>query len=154
MFIKKVSYTNYNGESVTEEFCFNLTKAECLDLDFMYEEQGGLEAYLSDLIKTIQKDPDNAPKRPMYEFLKLMIKSSVGKKSPDGKRFIKSENVANEFLQSEAYPEFLMELLDTVNNPNGIRVFINGVLPEIPDDQRNQAIAKLKADGIDTSRLA
>ena len=148
MFIKKVSYTNYNGENVTEEFCFNLTKAECLDLDFMYEDQGGLKEYLSTLIKAIQKDPDNAPKRPMYEFLKLMIRSSVGKKSPDGKRFIKNETVANEFLQSEAYVEFLMNLLDTANNPNGIQAFMEGILPVVPEDQKQAAILQLRQEGI------
>lgn len=145
MLKKAITYKDFNGKEITEEFCFNLTQAECIDLDFMYEDRGGIKEYLKSLIKEIQDKGESAPKRPMYEFLKLIIRLSVGKKSDDGKRFVKNESVSNDFLQTEAYSEFIMGLL---NDPDGIPDFIAQVLPEVSEDQKNAARAELEKEGI------
>lgn len=146
MLKKTINYTDFDGNPVSEVFCFNLTKAECIDLDFMYEEHGGLKEYLSNLVKKIQADPDHAPKRPMYEFLKLMIRMSVGKRV--GNKFVKNDEIANEFLQTEAYSEFLMDLLNTEKNPNGVEEFMSGILPEISEEQKQAAISQMENEGI------
>lgn len=146
MLKKTITYTNFDGVEQTEEFCFNLTKAELVDLDFEYESFGGTREYLKGLIKDIQARGDAAPKKPMYEFIKKLVKMSVGKKSPDGRRFVKSEDIANDFLQTEAYVEFIMDLL---SNPDGIPEFVQAIVPQVSPEDRAAAKEELRKEGID-----
>lgn len=140
---KVIKYKDYEGNLVETEFFFSLSKADCTDLDFYYEEQGGLKEYLKSLIK--DKDPDSIPKRPMWEFLKVVIAKSVGKR-PIGQKFlVKDENVRNEFFYTNAFSEFVEELLDT---PSAISDFMTNVLPEIPKEDMDKAKAELAKEGI------
>lgn len=144
MIKRTITYKDFDGKSITEEFCFHMMEADFIDMDFRYEEFGGLKGYLIDLVKEIQEKGENAPKRPMYEFLKEIIRVSVGKRV--GNRFDRSQDVKDRFFQTGAYSVFLMELL---NDPDGIVSFINGVTPEVSEEQRKEAIAQLEASGIE-----
>ena len=48
MFKKTISYTDYNGKQRTEDFTFNLSKAELLEMNLSTE--GGMEAFLQKII--------------------------------------------------------------------------------------------------------
>ena len=68
-------------------------------------------------------------KRKGPEIVKIfenIIQTSYGEKSPDGKRFIKSEEATKEFTQTEAYSELIMELYSDANKA---AEFIAGILP-------------------------
>ena len=54
-------------------------------------------------------------------FLKLTVK-----KSPDGKRFIKSEELSTAFSQTEAYSQLFMEL---ATDADAAAKFVNGIIP-------------------------
>lgn len=143
MIKRTITYKDFDGNPITEDFFFHMMEADFVDLDFKYEEFGGLRGYLTQLVKDIQDKGENAPKRPMYEFLKEMISVSVGKRI--GNRFDRSQEVKDRFFQTGAYSGFLMDLL---NDPEGIPTFIDGVTPEVSADKRKEAIAQLKADGV------
>lgn len=143
MIKRTVTYKDFDGNPVSEDYCFHMMEADFVDLDFKYEEYGGLRGYLTQLVKDIQEKGENAPKRPMYEFLKEMISVSVGKRV--GNRFDRSPEVKDRFFQTGAYSGFLMDLL---NDPEGIPTFIDGITPEVSADKRKEAIAQLKADGV------
>lgn len=143
MIKRTITYKDFDGNPITEDFFFHMMEADFVDLDFKYEEYGGLRGYLTSLIKDIQEKGENAPKRPMYEFLKEMISVSVGKRI--GNRFDRSQEVKDRFFQTGAYSGFLMDLL---NDPEGIPTFIDGITPEVSADKRKEAIEKLKADGV------
>ena len=143
MIKRTVTYKDFDGNPVSEDYCFHMMEADFVDLDFKYEEYGGLRGYLTQLVKDIQEKGENAPKRPMYEFLKEMISVSVGKRV--GNRFDRSPEVKDRFFQTGAYSGFLIDLL---NEPEGIPAFIEGITPEIPDEKRQAAIAQLKEDGV------
>ena len=149
MLRKNITYRDFDGNNVVEEYCFYMMESDFIDLDFKYEEHGGLREYLKNLVKDIQEKGEKAPKRPMYEFLKEMISVSVGRKV--GTRFDRSEEVKNSFFQTGAYSAFLMELL---NNPNGIPEFLDAITPDIPEAQRKAALEELKNEGIDVSEVA
>ena len=57
-----------------------------------------------------------------------IITGSYGKKSEDGRRFIKSPELTEEFLQSAAYSALFMELISPDSEFTPID-FIKGVLP-------------------------
>lgn len=143
MLRKNITYKDFDGNPVTEEYCFHMMESDFIDLDFKYEEHGGVREYLKTLIKDIQARGDKAPKRPMYDFLKEMISLSVGKKV--GNRFDRSQNTKDEFFQTGAYSAFLMEMLE---HPDGIPEFINAITPDISDEDRQKAVEELKSEGI------
>ena len=142
MLRKNITYTDFDGMPVTEEFCFHLMEADFIDLDFKYESFGGLREYLVNLVKEIQNN-ENAPKRPMYEFLKEVIAASVGKRV--GNRFDRSQEVKDRFFQTGAYSKFIIELLDS---PDGITEFFNAITPDVPEDRKQAALKQLEQEGV------
>ena len=118
MIKKTISYTDYDGNERKEDFYFNLSKPELIEMQT--SEVGGLEKK----IEKISKEQDVAK---IIELMKEIIQKSYGVKSDDGKRFIKNQEILDEFMQSEAYSELFMEL---ATDANAASDFINGILPK------------------------
>lgn len=131
MLKKTISYTDYNGVEQKEDFYFNLSKAEIMQMEL--SSQGGLENYITSLINT----KDNAK---IVEIFKSIIRKAYGIKSPDGRRFMKSDEISDSFEQSEAYSELFMELMDADKAAD----FIAAIIPNVPQDKKEEAIAKAK----------
>lgn len=117
MITKEITYIDYNGTERKEKFYFNLTKAELMEMEM--STSGGLAEY----IKRITEAQD-APS--IMRVFKDLILRAYGEKSADGKRFIKSEALRNEFSQTEAYSQLFMEL---ATDADKAAAFINGVVP-------------------------
>lgn len=114
-----ITYTDYNGDTHTEDFYFNLNKAEIMEMQL---DANG--AY-SDYLKNIVNKQDY--KLLGEEFKKLILKA-YGIKSDDGRRFIKSEKLREEFEQTEAYVELYIQL---ATNEGAAEKFVEGVLPKV-----------------------
>lgn len=119
MLVKAIKYTDYDGVERTENFYFNLTKAELAELNLTTE--GGLQNVIQKII-----DAKNVPE--ITKWFKKIITMAYGEKSADGRRFIKSEKLTEEFLQTEAYSELFMELL---SDEKAAADFVNGMIPKI-----------------------
>ena len=117
MLKKTITYTDYNGIERTEDFRFNLSKAELAEMEM--STSGGL----TEMIERIVAAQD-APS--IIKIFKDLILKAYGEKSPDGKRFIKSEELSTAFSQTEAYSQLFMEL---ASNPDEAAKFINGIIP-------------------------
>lgn len=117
MLKKTITYKDYNGESITEDFYFNLSKAELAEMHLV--TPGGMDSLVKRII-----DTKNVPE--MVALWKKIILKAYGVKSDDGKRFIKSEELCAEFTQTEAYSELFMELL---SDETKAAAFINGIIP-------------------------
>ena len=102
MYVQKIKYTDYNGMERNETFYFNFTKAEVVEME--YGVSGGLTAVLNQISET--KD---FPK--LIAIFKDLILKAYGEKSPDGRRFIKSKELSDEFSQTEAYSELYIKLV-------------------------------------------
>lgn len=144
MFKYEIPFTDYNGVERKETHYFNLSKAELMEMEL--STQAGVEEMIRMMIAT----NDNAK---IVKTFKDLILKSYGIKSEDGRRFIKSQALREEFEQSEAYSEFFMKLL--ANEDNLQTKFINGVISgtNVPNMDEKEAIAKLKELGYDTSRI-
>lgn len=118
MLKKPITYTDFNGAEVTEDFYFNLTKAELIELEMGHE--GGL----SEALKKIVASEDG--KRIMEEFKNIILKA-YGEKSLDGKKFVKSQHLRDEFESTEAYSELFVSL---VTDPEAAAEFISGIMPQ------------------------
>ena len=117
MIVKTIKYEDYNGNVREEKFYFNLSKAEILEMEA--SKNGGLSAY----IQRIAEEQD-APK--IMELFKELLQKSYGVKSDDGKRFIKSKELTEAFVQTEAYSELFVLL---ASNADEATEFVNGVIP-------------------------
>jgi hypothetical protein len=129
MFIKKINYTDYNDVERSEDFYFNFSKAELLDLQM--KTPGGLKYQLETLVQK-QDTPS------MVEFWRSMILGAYGEKSPDGKRFIKSPALSEAFSQTEAFSNYYTELSV---NAEAASEFINALFP---DKVLNELVEDLK----------
>lgn len=120
MLKKTITYTDYDGNQRTEDFYFNLNKAELTQMELSHD--GGL-------VKTINKIVATQDAKRIVEIFKDLILKAYGEKSPDGKRFIKSSELQDGFAQTEAYSELFMEL---ATNADAAASFVNGITPPVP----------------------
>ena len=117
MLKKTIAYTDYNGVERTEDFYFNLTKAELMEMEM--STTGGL----AEMIDRIVKAQDGPA---IIKVFKDLVLKAYGEKSPDGKRFVKSDEIAIAFAQTEAYSQLFMEL---ATDPDAAAAFVNGIVP-------------------------
>lgn len=118
MIKKTIAYTDYNGVDREDDHYFNLTKAELLEMEM------GTSGGLGEMIQRIVKSQDTPA---IIKIFKDLVLRAYGVKSPDGKRFIKSEELRNEFMQTEAYSILFMEL---ATDADAAAAFINGIVPK------------------------
>lgn len=112
------TYIDYNGVECTEDFYFNLTKTEVMEMEL------GTSGGLAESIQKIVSAKD-APA--IMKVFKELVLKAYGQKSPDGKRFIKSEEISTAFSQSPAYDKIFMELS---TNAEAAAAFVNGIMPK------------------------
>ena len=124
MLKKTIKYTDYNGEERIEDFYFNLTKAEIAEMEL------GITGGFTNMVKKII-DSRDVPQ--IMSTFKDIILRAYGVKSDDGRRFIKSKELSEEFSQTEAYSELFMEL---GSNAEAASAFINGIVPKMPEDHK------------------
>lgn len=117
MLIKTITYVDYDGEERTEEFRFNLNKAELAEMELSIN--GGMEK----MLKKMFSERDGAR---IVAFFKDLVLRSYGVKSHDGKRFIKNQDLRDEFEQTEAYSDFFIEL---ATDADKAAAFVKGILP-------------------------
>lgn len=127
MLTKTITYKDYNGEERTEDFLFNLTRAEIMEMEL--SKAGGL----SETIQRITKTKDIPA---IMDIFKEMILKAYGEKSPDGKRFIKSRELSEAFSQTEAYSNLFIEL---ATDPTAASAFVNGIMP-VDANQRSSSL--------------
>lgn len=113
-----MTYSDYDDNQRTEEFCFNLTKAEIMEMEM--GTYGGMQK----MLERIVAEQDTVK---IAEMFKYIILKAYGKKSPDGKRFIKSDELREEFAQTEAYSDLFMEL---ATDADAAAAFINAIVPK------------------------
>jgi len=120
MLKRTIKYTDYDGNERSEDFYFNLSKAEVMELEM--GTTGGLTQMLNKIVAA--KDS-----KLIIETFKDIILRAYGEKSPDGKRFVKNQELRDGFAQTEAYSNLFMDL---AINADAATNFINGIVPK-PD---------------------
>ena len=117
MLKKAITYVDYNGVERTESFYFNLSKAEMIEMEF--STVGTFTSMIQNIIDA-QDEPE------LIKLFKSLILKSYGKKSADGRRFEKSEEISKDFSETEAYVILFMEL---ARDSKAASEFVNGIIP-------------------------
>lgn len=130
MLKKTITYTDYNDVTRTEDFYFNLSKAELMEMEM--STSGGLAEMIQKIVAA-QDTPS------IIKIFKELILKAYGEKSSDGKRIVKSEEISNAFAQTEAFSDLFMEL---ATDADAASAFVNGI---IPADMANRVAANSAA---------
>ena len=118
MLKKTITYVDYNDVERKEDFYFNITKAEAMEMEMSVN--GGLTALIDKIVST-----NDMPT--LASYFKELILKAYGEKSLDGKRFVKSKEISEAFSQTEAFSNLYMELL---TDDKAAADFFNGILPK------------------------
>lgn len=138
MLSKTINYEDYNGVQRTETAWFNLNKTELLKMAMDLPDG------------TLPEDPANADNnllaaqlfeklgnKGIFEFMETLVLKAYGVKSEDGRRFVKTPAMAEEFSQTPAFDAIMMEFM---TNQEAAAEFVNGVIPANVVDQMTDAI--------------
>ena len=118
MYNKTVTYKDYKGNTRTEDFYFNLNKAELVELEL--STKGGLTVMMDRIIAA----QDNTT---LFKIFKDLVSKSYGVLSDDGRKFVKNQEVLDDFMQTEAYSIIFSEL---ATNAEAAAEFFNNVIPQ------------------------
>ena len=124
MWKETITYTDYFGETRTEDFRFHLSKAECAERQ-MATAGGGYAELLKKIV-----DARDAEK--IVSYFKQFILDSYGEISEDGRRFVKSPEISKAFSETPAYEQLYMKL---ATDDEYAAKFVNGVLPA-PEEKK------------------
>lgn len=117
MIKKTITFEDYNGKTITEDYFFHLNKAELVEMEVSTKEG------LSETLKKLVASNDGGE---IIGYFKKIVLQAYGIKSEDGRRFIKSDDIRDGFVQSDAYPTLFMEL---ATDAKAATEFIAGVVP-------------------------
>lgn len=134
MYVKEMEYTDFNGVVRKEKFYFNLTKAEILDMEL--GKTGGFTEYIKKVIEA-QDTPE------LMSLFKALLLKSYGVKSDDGRRFIKNDQIREDFEQTQAFSDLYMLL---ALNDEEASNFVNGIVPadmQATEEQKVQFVKEL-----------
>lgn len=126
MLKRQITYTDFNGDTVTDTFYFNIATNELIELEV--EFSGGFTALIERIIETTD------PKRLVEEFKRLIL-LSYGEKSDDGKKFVKSDAIRADFESHAAFQTLFTEMA-TVEG--AAEKFFQGVMPKELTEKKDQ----------------
>lgn len=140
MLTKTITYTDFNDNERTEDFYFHLSEREIMNLHTKYD--GGLDGAIEAMVQS----------NDIHELLAVLqeiILLSYGVKSADGKSFVKSDEVKQQFEYSAAFSELYLDLLSDEQNAVD---FIKNLLPTKAQKriEELEAEAKPKPDVVQT----
>ncbi len=118
MLKREITYEDFNGETVTDIFYFNISKPELIEMEVEYDQ--GFSSWIQQII-------DAKDHKTLLHQFKTIVLLAYGQKSDDGKRFIKSDQLREEFSQTAAYQALFIEL---ATNDNAASTFLIAVLPK------------------------
>ena len=125
-----MTYIDFDGNERKETFYFNLTKAECMEMEM------GTTGGLSQLLRKIIDAGDNAELIAMF---KRIIMKAYGEKSEDGKYFVKNDEVRAKFEATQAYSDLYMQL--STDTEEAIK-FVENIMPPDLEDAIKEAAKK------------
>lgn len=120
MYKETVTYTDYNGNERTEDVYFNLTKSELTEMEFTL--YGG---EFSKHLETVARSDDNAE---IFKLFKMLVLKAYGQKSEDGRKFVKSEKLTEEFEQTALYDAIFYKYC---SDADAVVEFFKAIVPEV-----------------------
>lgn len=144
MFKKTVTYEDWNGVERTEDFYFNLTRVELAELEYSSIPGESMTDHITDLMKSRDMGV-------VIKTIKQMLLMSYGVKSPDGKRFVKNDEVRTAFEENPAFDILYMEL---ATDADAAAEFVAGIMPsalrdKLGDNPKQELLNRANEQAVD-----
>lgn len=144
MFKKTVTYEDWNGVERTEDFYFNLTRVELAELEYSSIPGESMTDHITDLMKSRDMGV-------VIKTIKQMLLMSYGVKSPDGKRFVKNDDVRTAFEENPAFDILYMEL---ATDADAAAEFVAGIMPsalrdKLGDNPKQELLNRANEQAVD-----
>lgn len=136
MLKKTITFEDLDGKPITEDFYFHLYESEVVEMEL--GKKGGLTEY----IKRVVAEEDGEK---LVSIFKDLLTRTVGKKSEDNRKFIKNQEIIDDFVQTDAYSKLFVEL---ATDAGQAAAFVNGIVPASMQEavkKNNQTISELPA---------
>lgn len=152
MLRKSITYTNpFTEQEVTEEHYFHISKADMVEMEMeaantKYTKKDAApdeDAELTGFRAKIQRMVDAEDTKQLLDLIKDFVHRSYGKKVGD--RFLKTQEIWEEFSSTEAYSQLLFDLCTDAEVAGQ---FINGVFPSNLAEEAQKIAAKAAKAGI------
>ena len=134
MIVKRIAYDTFDGDHITENFYFHLSKPEALSLSVSKDE--GFQNYLRRI-----SDAHNG--KEIMAAVKNIILLAYGEKTPDGKSLIKSQEIRDRFEGSPAFDALFTEL---VTDDMKMSEFVKSLVPKDLDSFIDKINAKAESE--------
>lgn len=121
MLKKTFTYTDFNGNEQTEDFYFHISASEAVEFEFSDNRR------MTNILNAIVDEKDNRRILAMFKEIVLM---AVGRKSEDGRRFVKNDDIREDFKSSPAYDQLFLSLM---TDGDASASFIRAILPDDVD---------------------
>jgi hypothetical protein len=131
MFKKTITFEDFEGNQQSQDFYFHISKSEFMELATNGD----------DMKKRIERMIATSDITAILNELRAFIKMSVGIRSEDGVRFLKTPEAQSYLLDSPAYDELLMEL---ATNADASAAFINQLVSEKMQKEMRDQLQKQK----------
>lgn len=117
MLKRTIKYKDLDGNDLEEDFYFHYSTGEATELRITLGDN--IQAKIQRLIES-----ENT--KEIVQIFKDIIADSIGRRSDNGKSFIKNQQIREEFMGSDAYSELLLWLFERTENMSN---FVNGIFP-------------------------
>ena len=118
MFSREFEYTGYDGKPKKDTYWFNLSEAELYEIDL-----SSIRGFTGEMNKLLKEERT----KEIVDAFKNIILGAVGVVSADGRKFLKSEEIKEDFYRSKAYSQLFVEL---VSSGEKVAEFLRGAIPE------------------------
>lgn len=141
MFSRDFEYTGYDGQPKKDTYWFNLTEAELYEIDL-----SSIRGFTGEMTKLLKEERT----KEIVDAFKSIILGAVGSVSADGRKFIKNEEIKEDFYRSKAYSQLFVEL---VSSGEKLAEFLRAAIPdEIRQKMEEKEQENAKAEG--TAKIA
>lgn len=120
MLKKTITYEDWNGVVRTEDFYFNLTRTEAINLEYGLVPGKSLTESMQELIRSSNVGDS-------LRIAQELVLASYGVKSDDGRRFMKSDEIRKAFEENPAYDQLYISL---ATDADAFADFFLGVMPK------------------------
>lgn len=135
MYKRTVTYTDYMDNERKEDFYFHLNKAEIIQWLIC---NGGIT-----LDQQLRRLYETSRGKDIMDIFEDLLCRSYGKKSVDGRRFDKSDELWKDFRATEAYSIIFTDL---VTDAKKAAAFLNSIVPKSMAGEINQIMEDNKGN--------
>lgn len=137
MFERKFTFEGFDGKTYEDTWGFYLSKADLLEI------QLGTFVGLDQLMKRLIETQNG---KEIMAIVREIIMKAVGHTSPDGRKFLRNDELRDEFRQTDAYSQLFTEM---VTDPEKVLEFIFSAVPKEIGDKMREERAKEQTEAKD-----